>query len=76
VRLRRAWLLEGPLVRITAMPQRPWPELSAKMVAPEPRAWAALLWRVQRLGQEGTHVSASARLSAAGSGALGWGQGD
>lgn len=45
VRLRRACPLAGPLVLMTAMPQRPWPELSAKIVDPGPRAGAPLLWR-------------------------------
>lgn len=63
VRIRRAWPLAGPLVRITAMPQRPWPELSAKMVAPEPGAGAPLLRRVHNLEPEGRRISAPGRLS-------------
>lgn len=62
VRLRRAWPLAGPLVRITAMPQRPWPELSAKIVAPEPGAGAPLPWRVHDLGLERGTISVSGRL--------------
>lgn len=62
VRLRRAWPLAGPLVRITAMPQRPWPELSAKMVAPAPAAGTPLPWRVHGLGLERRRISASGRL--------------
>lgn len=61
VKLRRAWPLAGPLVRITAMPQRPWPELSAKMVAPDPGAGAPLPCRLHGLGQK-RRVSASWRL--------------
>lgn len=61
VKLRRACPLAGPLVRITAMPQRPWPELSAKMVAPDPGARAPLPWRAHGLGQERS-VSAPRRL--------------
>lgn len=62
VRFRRAWPLAGPLVRITAMPQRPWPELSAKTVAPEPGAGAPLPWRVHGLGLERRRVSASEKF--------------
>lgn len=62
VRLRRAWPLAGPLVRITAMPQRPWPELSAKIVAPEPGTGAPLPWRVHDLGLERRRISVSGRL--------------
>lgn len=35
VRLRRAPPLPGPLVRMTATPQRPCPEDTAKMVSPQ-----------------------------------------
>lgn len=63
VKLRRACPLAGPLVRITAMPQRPWPELSAKMVAPDPGAPAPLLWRTHGLGKRrGESVHRGGRL--------------
>lgn len=54
VRLRSASPLAGPLVRITAMAQRPWPELSAKMVLPGTKYSAPVLQRAHSLeiGQE------------------------
>lgn len=52
MRLRRARPLAGPLVRITATPQRPWPELSAKIVAPAAGPGAQLPRRAPGLGLE------------------------
>lgn len=49
MRLRSASPLAGPLVRITAMAQRPWPELSAKMVPPGAKDPAPLPWRAHSL---------------------------
>lgn len=52
MRLRSAIPLAGPLVRITAMAQRPWPELSAKMVLSGVQDPAPLLRRAHSLGAE------------------------
>lgn len=49
VRLRSASPLAGPLVRITAMAQRPWPELSAKMVFLGTKDSAPVLQRAHSL---------------------------
>lgn len=49
MRLRSASPLAGPLVRITAMAQRPWPELSAKMVLPGTKDSAPVLQRAHSL---------------------------
>lgn len=49
MRLRSARLLAGPLVRITAMAQRPWPELSAKMVLLGTKDSAPVLQRAHSL---------------------------
>lgn len=62
VRLRRACPLAGPLVLMTAMPQRPWPELSAKIVDPGPRAGAPLLWRGHGLELEEEESQCSEKL--------------
>lgn len=49
MRLRSASPLAGPLVRITAMAQRPWPELSAKMVLLGTKDSALVLQRAHSL---------------------------
>lgn len=50
VRLRSASPLAGPLVRITEMAQRPWPELSAKMVLLGIKDSPSVLQRAHSLG--------------------------
>jgi hypothetical protein len=67
-------------VRVPGLDHRdshqPWPELSVKMVVPEPRVGAPLLWSMHSLGQERRQVSAAGRLSLSGDGSSVLWQGD